>query len=536
MAGSDFNINFTFDNKAHQVHFQRAKPGEGAVNIGGVAYRFAADKASAETMKAVLGSIDLQGLGSFQDLIGRMSKVANMSSVTLQKTEDASLAVLGTKMGNVPALGKAIDSYVSSLADNAHFRGAVLVTRGKDLILREGYGSATAAEKNRPTTTFQIGSLTKQFTAAAILKMIEDSQGKIKLTDKINQYLPAEYQSKNYDNVTLHELLSHTSGLPSYTDDPDYPQKAKNLTIDKILLDAKSNKIAPEAAGKYKYSNTGYLLLGAIIENVSKKPYGQYLEENVLKPAGMKDSGAADASYFARPKQDTAVGYCFDESGETLVEDHSEDLAATCGADGIMYSTLDDLAKWSRVLDGKSGVLSPNSFKQMQTPIDKDYGYGIAVDVDEGEKRVHHTGLVPGYYCDFCKYPDEDVLVVVLGNNGRFPVERVTDGISKILHGKKQDVVGIVPKKFDLSEPLTKGAYQSQNYHVELQFTVKADRLYMGAVGQSGKDECVLLSNGRFYNVGQNLELEIQPNGTIIAYGPGGKVMDTLTPVHFFRP
>lgn len=417
-----------------------------------------------------------------------------------------------------------LNSYLDTLANHAQFRGAVLIVKEKRILLCKGYGNAIGTEKNTISTTFQIGSVTKQFTAAAILKLAEE--GVVDLHKPIKDYLPKQYQSDKWNQVTLHQILSHTSGIGNYLDDPNYFKTCKELNIDKILRMEMQKDLLFSPGTKFKYSNTGYMLLGAIIENMSKPlSYGEFIRQKILIPAGMEHSGVNDKSYI--PGKNTAVGFCPDSSGERLTIDDTEDISMTCGADGAIYSTLEDLYKWSKVLEDGGRVLSPESLKLMKTPVLEGYGYGLGVERD----KEWHNGAVPGFQSSFYKFPSKDLFICILCNNGKFPTEQLADDLSRMLLGQEINPL-IVPKKFTESEPLL-GTFQSKKFNGRLEFLVtKEGRLFLRDLpidlkNPKPKEEIYLLSNGRYLNLIQSISFELSGD-EIQVYDLAGKQIDIL--------
>lgn len=333
-----------------------------------------------------------------------------------------------------------INRYLNSIAGRTSFHGVVFIKMGDQILLSQGYGDARQAGPDRapipntPATLFHIGSITKQFTAAAVMKLVED--GKVVIGGKVNDYLPDEYRSTLWGDVTVRQLLSHTSGLGNYLDAPDYLIKCQNpdFNVDSILKEAMQQNTLPWPVGEFHYSNTGYLLLGAVIEKMSGKRYGEFMREFFAK-AGMPETGVHDDTFVLGP--DMAIGYRVEESGQRLEEDLSEDLARTCGADGNVYSSVYDLSRWNDILDCEENILKPESLNEMTTPVENGYGYGIMTGKIFGRTKIFHSGRVPGFACSFYKFPREgnleSLFIAVLGNNGSFSSRDVANYIAQFL-------------------------------------------------------------------------------------------------------
>src|SRR5215813_15314180 len=185
-----------------------------------------------------------------------------------------------------------IDKLISTYARYGQFNGAVLVADEGKVVYQKGVGLANMEWEipNAPDTKFRLGSITKQFTATLIMQLVE--QGKIKLDGKLSDYLP-DYRKDTGEKVTIHHLLTHTSGVPSYTSQPGFFENVSRnpYKVDEFVKKYASGNLEFEPGSKYTYNNSGYFLLGAIIEHVTGKPYEQVLKENIFDPAGMKNTG-----------------------------------------------------------------------------------------------------------------------------------------------------------------------------------------------------------------------------------------------------
>ncbi len=400
-----------------------------------------------------------------------------------------------------------IDDFVNSLEKNVQFRGAVLVEENGSTILRKGYGAANKTTKNTYSTVFQIGSLTKQFTAAAILKLCE--MGKINLNDPINTYISDKVERSLFNffdkwkNITIGNLLSHTSGIPNYTEREDYDVVCKHITVDDILKWARDQKLNFTPGSEFEYCNTGYTLLGIVIEKQSGISYGEFLKQHIFLPAGMHDTGVYDQTYTPSPL--AATGYCFDDSGERLIEDHSENIVATF-SDGSVYSTVTDLAKWSKILDSEDSILTKHSFDLMKTPGLGEYGCGLMIDHVLKQRRVHHNGSIAGFNCEFCKYPNNRNLIIVLGNNAGFDSEYLTGCIARLLFGEIEEIPKCIPfpRDFDFSPYI--GNFQSEeDEDTDYEFYLENDRLF---IDDTPPHQCVLLSNECLLNASEGQEID----------------------------
>src|SRR5215470_14866012 len=253
------------------------------------------------------------------------------------------------------------------------FNGSALVAENGKVIYKGGFGLANVewGIPNAPDTKFRLGSITKQFTATVILQLVE--QGKIKLDAKLTDYLP-EYRKDTGDKVTIHHLLTHTSGIPSYTSQPGFFENVSRnpYKVDDFVKKYASGDLEFEPGSKYTYNNSGYFLLGAIIERVTGKPYEQVLKENIFNPVGMKNTGYDHHDTIIAKR---ATGYSQTPDGYTNAAylDMSIPYAA-----GSLYSTVEDLYLWDQALYTDK-VLSAQSKALMYKPFLEEYGYGWVI-------------------------------------------------------------------------------------------------------------------------------------------------------------
>ena len=232
-----------------------------------------------------------------------------------------------------------MDQIVTSYVTSGKFMGSVLVARGDQILLNKGYGSANLEWNipNDPSTKFRLGSLTKQFTAASILLLEE--RGKLSVSDPVKKYLPDAPAA--WDKITLYNLLTHTSGIPSFTGFPDYAESEPFATTPANLVARFRDKpLEFEPGTKWNYSNSGYALLGYLIEKVSGESYADFVQKNIFTPLGMKDSGYDSASAIIPHR---ASGYVAGPQGR---ENAGFIHMSVPFAAGALYSTTEDLLKW----------------------------------------------------------------------------------------------------------------------------------------------------------------------------------------------
>jgi CubicO group peptidase (beta-lactamase class C family) len=322
-----------------------------------------------------------------------------------------------------------MDQVVQSYVTAKQFMGSVLVAQDGRILLDKGYGDANLEWQvpNSPEAKFRLGSITKQFTAASILLLEE--RGKLKTDDPVKKYMPDAPAA--WDKITIYNLLTHTSGIPNFTSFPDYhSSEATPTTPEKLVARFRDKPLDFQPGEKWSYSNSGYVLLGYLIEKISGKSYPDFVEDNIFKPLGMNDSGYDSNSaiilhraygYSPGPKGPANAGYI--------------DMTIPFSA-GALYSTTHDLLKWEQGLFGGK-VLSAASLKKMTTPFKENYACGLMVRTVNGRTEIEHGGGIEGFNTDLAYYPDDKLTLVVLGNlNGSAP-EEIATKLAAVVHGEK---------------------------------------------------------------------------------------------------
>jgi CubicO group peptidase (beta-lactamase class C family) len=321
---------------------------------------------------------------------------------------------------------------------NAQFTGAVLVSRGPTVLLNEGYGSANREWQtpNSTDTRFRIASLTKQFTAAGILLLEE--QGKLRVEDPIRRYMPDAPAA--WSSITIFHLLTHTSGIPDLTTFPDFGDMVIRPTTPEKLVTSFRNKPLDFAPGTdFKYTNSGYILLGYILERASARSYADFMKENIFIPLGMKSSGYdSNIEVVARRAQ----GYVQRASGVAIAD--YLDMTIPFSAGGL-YSTAEDLLRWEQGLFGGQ-LLSASSLARMTKPFKKNYAFGVAADTDtSGNKIVWHGGAIDGFSVFLAYVPAERFTVIVLANIEGAPAKAIAADILAIANHSVPAISGNEP-------------------------------------------------------------------------------------------
>jgi len=326
---------------------------------------------------------------------------------------------------NIPAkLDTLLDAYVKEFK----FNGTVFAATKGAVIVEKGYGYKNKSTKalNDTNTIFQIGSITKQFTAAIILRLLE--QHKLSLQDSLTKYIP-DYPNGN--KITIENLLTHTAGIFNYTNDAAFMVNETTHPIrrDSLINRFKYKPLDFPPGQKFSYSNSGYILLGYIIEKVTGQSYFQVVREQIFQPLHMDHTGF-DFTHLNSP--DKAIGYTSPESTTPAnIVDSSVSFAA-----GAIYTTVGDLYKWDRaLLAGR--IISPASQEKAYTPHLAQYGYGWMIGVVDGKRVVEHGGGITGFVSDIRRIPEDETCIVILDNqpNEANP-SKITQDIAAILNGK----------------------------------------------------------------------------------------------------
>lgn len=309
---------------------------------------------------------------------------------------------------NTPAIVQRMETIVKSYTGGNSFMGTVVVADGDQILLNQGFGMASLEWNipNDPETKFKICSLTKQFTAALVLLLEQDS--KLHIDDLVNKYLPDAPAS--WGKITVRELLNHTSGIPDLIGEKEFAtwSMVPHTPVEQLAF-FRDKSLDFEPGTKFAYSNSNYVVLGLVIEKVSGQRYETLLHERILEPLGMKDTGLdTDDLVLVR----RAEGYGQGRNG--LVAARSMSMSVPWAA-GALYSTTDDLLRWEHGLfDGK--ILNEAELKAMTTAGQGNYGLGVEVRDVDGLKVIEHGGGIQGFSTELIYVPERNIAVVVLSN------------------------------------------------------------------------------------------------------------------------
>lgn len=323
-----------------------------------------------------------------------------------------------------------VDDYVFAEMQVQKIPGVSLaVIKNGELVLARGYGFANVEHQVRvkPETIFQSGSVGKQFTATAVMMLVEE--GKLSLDDKITKYFPDVPEA--WRNITIRHMLTHTSGLGDYPPDIDM---RRDYTEDDLVQRIKGVPLAFQPGEKWSYSNLAYVMLGVLIHKVSGKFYGDFLQERVFKPLDMSTARIISEADIVPNR---AAGYRL-VKGE-LKNQNWVSPALNTTADGALYLTVYDMAKWDAALYTEK-LLKRSSLEQMWTPVKLNdgktypYGFGWAVADVNGNRLIEHGGSWQGFKSQISRYVDDKLTVVVFANAAQANPAKIAHAVAALFN------------------------------------------------------------------------------------------------------
>jgi CubicO group peptidase (beta-lactamase class C family) len=326
-------------------------------------------------------------------------------------------------------LSARVDEYVRAEMQKQKIPGISLaILRDGQVVLARGYGFANVEHQVpvKPETVFQSGSVGKQFTATAVMMLVEE--GKIRLDDKLSDYLPNG--PDGWKDITIRHLLTHTAGTTDYPDDFDF---RRDYTEEELVERAAKIPLASKPGDKWSYSNIGYLLLGAVIRKASGKFYGDFLRERVFTPLGMTTARVISEEDIVPNR---AAGYRLVDGQLKNQNWVAPSLNTT--ADGALYLTALDMAKWDAALYNEK-LLKRSSLDQMWTAVRLNdgstypYGFGWRVDEVRGHRLVEHGGSWQGFKAYIGRYVDDRLTIVLFANLAQANQDRIGHGVAAIV-------------------------------------------------------------------------------------------------------
>jgi CubicO group peptidase (beta-lactamase class C family) len=406
------------------------------------------------------------------------------------------------------------DEYMTAVLRVDGFSGTVLIARDGRPIVSRGYGMANIELNvpNTPESVFRLGSVTKQFTSMAIMMLQE--RGKLNVSDPMCKYLADCPEA--WKPITIKNLLTHTSGITNYTGFADFAK----TTILPITTSAMTDRLKKEPlefkpGDKFAYSNSGYYLLGAIIEKASGKLYADFLQENIFTPLGMKQTGYDDPLRIIMHR---AAGYQ-KQAGKTINAAYM-DMTVPYAA-GSLYSSTGDLLIWDQALYTEK-LVSRKSLDEIFTPFkgDAGYGYGWGIGKKFDRREISHGGGIYGFATHISRYPDDKVTVIVLSNVQSAPAGQIAGSSAAIVFGaaveipKEHKEIAVDPKVLDKYT----GEYQIGT-NIVIAITLENGKL-MGQLGGQGKFSLLPESETEFFSKDVNAQIVFvkDPKGQVTGF------------------
>jgi len=372
-----------------------------------------------------------------------------------------------------------IDAIVAEGLEKKIASYAVAVMKDGRLVLARGYGYADV-ENGVPATAetvYRLGSITKQFTSMAVMQLAE--QGKLSIDDELTKFLP-DYPLQG-NKVTIHQLLNHTSGIKSYTSLPNFFRTARQeLSHDDMLALIKDQSFDFAPGAKMQYNNSGYYLLGMVIEKASGQSYAEYLADHIFKPLGMHATRYGDTRPLIARR---ATGYKRERGA--IVNDDPISMKVP-GAAGALVSNVLDLLKWHQALEAGE-LLSSASYEAMYRPTalpdgkTQKYGYGWGLGEMAGHQKLSHGGGINGFSTMIARYPLDRLAVIVLANTAGAPAGGIESRIAKVMLSIEDRPVVDLPTDEALLKPLA-GTYELMDQKVQV--TIAEGKLYLQPPGQ----------------------------------------------------
>ena len=429
-------------------------------------------------------------------------------------------------------LDEKIEAYVADYGRNwgpaFKFHGTIVVARDGEVKYARGFGVADPSTgiANEPDTRFRLGLLTEQFTAAAILRLRDE--GALRLSDPISKYLP---ELTDGNQITIEQLLDHTSGIPNYTDHTYFMTwKGKPHSTEEMLGRISAVPLEFEPGTDFNPTNSGYYLLGAIIERVTGMPYGDYMDRDVFRPAGMHKTTFGDA--YETGEQ--ARGNVWND--EEVLDPPDPISMSVFGGAGGLVSAATDLAKWDKALyDG--AILSEASVDEMTSPSEHGYGFGYVVDKGYGQTVLSFPAAIDGFNGGMLRFTEDRTLVVVLCNTEVVPGQLIARDVAMFVYGDapprrhEYDEVQIAPGTYSKYlgayhlNAATRERYAAvlDQERLELLATVNvrriADRMYFD-VPKHGLTWMHPMGGGEFFfkdHAGETVSFEMDEKGQAVA-------------------
>jgi D-alanyl-D-alanine carboxypeptidase len=376
------------------------------------------------------------------------------------------------------------------------FAGDVLVAKGGEVLLRQGFGLANR-EWNIPHNAvgkFRLGSLTKQFTATAILQLME--RGALALDDEIARHYPEAPAA--WRGITLFHLLTHTSGIPSYTSIPGFFQDMaqRDLTPREVIALTEAEPLEFAPGSQFKYCNGGYVILGQVIERLSGLAYEDYVREKILLPLGLRNTGYEHVETIIPQR---VPGY---RRSNGLMENAAYLAMSLPYAAGSIYSSADDLLAWQRALAAAKPI-GRASRDLMFADHGHSYGFAWAIQTQFSRRQCVHAGGINGFSVVLSHYPDDDLTIILLANIQAAPVQKIARDLAALYFGIAEDEPEVVLDPALLADYV--GAYRLSPRRI-LRVTQDGARLF-AETDEHGRQELFARDDHNF--IGKMIDWEI---------------------------
>lgn len=398
-----------------------------------------------------------------------------------------------------------LDSYMKALVKNRNFHGSVLVAKEGKVLLDQGYGFADFKQNvmNKPQTKFAIGSVTKQFTAMAVMQLCE--KGLINVEDKVSKYLS---DFPNGDIITIHNLLSQTSGLKNFTEVKGFLELNTDNKDPMVCINLiKDMPLEFKPGEEFRYSNTNFTLLGIIVEKVTGESLENYLQENIFTPLNMVNTGICYGENNEFSGATSYTGFL-----EVAPIDDKLVLSQTYGA-GSMYSTVEDLYRWDSALKTEKLVKQQTLDQIFKEHIPMyetaSYGYGWMIADTAIGKEILHGGNTFGFTANIARYIDKDLTIIILTNNGYYDATALTDNLTKITFNEDYEMPEILKEIEIKDKDLYDNYVGKYNFisNTNLDIIKKDNKLYAQVTGQKAF-EIFPQTNNKFF--AKELEVTIE--------------------------
>ncbi|GAB3319450.1 hypothetical protein GCM10027299_11960 [Larkinella ripae] len=407
-----------------------------------------------------------------------------------------------------------LDDYLKAAANLKRFNGTALVARKGEILVKRGYGWRDVGRKipNDTSSQYQLGSITKTFTGAVILQLQEEK--KLSLTDKLTKYFPDYPQG---EHITLEQLFTHTSGIYDFKSilyGPDSARVTRPVAKEWVVAQFRDKPLTAQPGTAVNYTNSGYYLLGLVVEKLTGKPFETVVRERFLTPLKLTQTGF---DFINLKNSGKTTGYSL-RNDSVLVAVPTVDSTVAYAAGG-MYSSVGDLYRWSRVVQNRR-VLQPQTWESALSPPNSgNWGYGWGVNYMNGNKKlIYQNGNIPGFGTFYVQVPDDDLVIILLSNVDDFSdltsLEPIATDVLKLLYNLPYQVP-VNRKAVAVSETILRqyvGDYQLAPER-KLAITLESGKLFLQVTGQS-KFEVFAETETEFFLKGVDAQLTFHKDAT----------------------